>query len=59
MDAQRPPTRKDRMMQRDVFSLNELQLSAEDPWIGLRFEQHSFLVNEASEPPVDVLLTVL
>jgi hypothetical protein len=51
MDPQRPPTRKDRMMRRDVFPLNELEQSAEERWIGTVLEQHSSLVNESNEPP--------
>jgi hypothetical protein len=56
MDTQRPPTRKDQMMRRDLFPPNELHPPAEVRW--MRFEQQSSLVNKSNEPPLDVLLTV-
>jgi hypothetical protein len=39
MDSQLPPTRKDRMMRRDIFSQQELQLSFDKQFIVTRFGQ--------------------
>jgi hypothetical protein len=39
--------------------MNEWQLSAEEHSIAMRFEQRQSLVEHSSEPPVDILLTVL
>jgi hypothetical protein len=56
MEAQLPPTRKDRMMRRNLFFLNELwHVSAHKQSIKVRFEQHPSLVAETREPPVGVL----
>lgn len=54
-----PPTRKDRMMRSDIFSLSKLQISFERQSSAIRFEQRPSLVDESSEPPVGVLLMVL
>jgi hypothetical protein len=47
------------MMLRDTFPVDELQLSAEEHSIAIRFEQGLSLVDGSSEFPVDVLRTVL
>jgi hypothetical protein len=46
-------------MRRDLFSLNELQLSAQEQAIAMQFEQRPSLVVGCSEPPVGVLRMVL
>ena len=46
-------------MPRDIFSLNQLQFSAEERSIAMRFEQRPLLVGGSSVPPVGVLQTVL
>jgi hypothetical protein len=55
METQLPPTRKDRMMRRNLFFLNELwHVSAHEQSIAVQFERHPSLVAETSEPPVGV-----
>jgi len=46
-------------MRQDNVSLNELQFSAEELSIAMRFEQRPSLVDETSEPPVGVLVMAL
>ena len=46
-------------MRRDLFSLNELRLSAQKQAIAMQFEQRPSLVAESSEPPVGGLTMVL
>ena len=60
METQLPPTRKDRMMRRNLYFLNQLRhLSAHEQSIAGQFEQHPARVAETSEPPVGVLAVVL
>jgi hypothetical protein len=53
------PRERTGMMLRDTFPVDELQLSAEEHSIAIRFEQGLSLVDGSSEFPVDVLRTVL
>ncbi len=46
-------------MRKDTSPLNELQLSAEEHSIAMRFEQRQSLVDVSSEAPIDILVTVL
>jgi hypothetical protein len=54
-----PPTRKDKMTHRELFPLNEPQLSSQQQPIATQFERHPSLVDGSNEPPMDVLPTAL